>query len=578
MRQLLYALICFSLLATNVDAQTTGSLRGRVVDELGEAIPGATVLITGTPRGASTDADGKYLIPGLLPGTYTMKVISLTSSEALTAEVEVIAGKEVIKNFAFEESGVEVEGVVLMGKRIKRVDAIATGYMREVTTEEFLSGTLRSTFGAAAREAKVKSSDGSFSIRGGRASEVASGFEAGDGDLLSGAVSIEEPSLSEKETKASDAVDGSRVTSRAPSPNQLTAGEWNDLREWDFWRSKITSSEWKGMKDLWGFGRGERISVRVDNGSEPIADAVVTLVDKDGNPIWQARSDNFGRAELFTGLEDDAAKAPYTIVASSNKREVRVAGVDPEQEQFSGDTPLIVRIAGEVPKLKTIDVMFVIDATGSMSDELNYIKAELASVVKRVEEKLGEKEFLLRLSTNVYRDHGDEYLVRSTEFTESIDEILSFLSNQVSSGGGDAPEAVEEALKDAIENHVWSSDAQSRFLFLLLDAPPHQNAEDLEQVRELTTLAAEKGIRIIPVASSGVDKPTEFLLRFLALHTGGTYVFLTDHSGIGGSHIEPTIGGYDVEFLDDLLVRLIVQFTERPESLDAITARTPNLF
>ena len=64
-------------------------------------------------------------------------------------------------------------------------------------------------------------------------------------------------------------------------------------------------------------------------------------------------------------------------------------------------------------------------------------------------------------------------------------------------------------------------------------------------------------MRIIPVAASGVDKETEFLLRFLDVATGGTYVFLTDDSGIGGSHIEPTVGPYEVELLNDLLVRLI---------------------
>ena len=53
---------------------------------------------------------------------------------------------------------------------------------------------------------------------------------------------------------------------------------------------------------------------------------------------------------------------------------------------------------------------------------------------------------------------------------------------------------------------------------------------------------------------------TEFLLRFLNIVTGGTYVFITNDSGIGGSHIEPTIGAYDVEYLNDLMVRVINGF------------------
>ena len=42
--------------------------------------------------------------------------------------------------------------------------------------------------------------------------------------------------------------------------------------------------------------------------------------------------------------------------------------------------------------------------------------------------------------------------------------------------------------------------------------------------------------------------------------TGGTYTFLTDDSGVGGSHLEPTVGEYQVEQLNDLLVRLIEQY------------------
>ena len=71
---------------------------------------------------------------------------------------------------------------------------------------------------------------------------------------------------------------------------------------------------------------------------------------------------------------------------------------------------------------------------------------------------------------------------------------------------------------------------------------------------------AEQGIRLIPLASSGVNTETEFLLRSWAVMTGGTYTFLTNHSGIGNSHLEPTIGEYEVEKLNDLLVRVICEY------------------
>ena len=52
------------------------------------------------------------------------------------------------------------------------------------------------------------------------------------------------------------------------------------------------------------------------------------------------------------------------------------------------------------------------------------------------------------------------------------------------------------------------------------------------------------------------------MLRFFEIVTGGTYVFLTDDSGIGYSHIEASVGDHDVEKLADLMIRLIKKYVE----------------
>lgn len=70
---------------------------------------------------------------------------------------------------------------------------------------------------------------------------------------------------------------------------------------------------------------------------------------------------------------------------------------------------------------------------------------------------------------------------------------------------------------------------------------------------------AKNGIKIIPVAASGVDKDTEFMLRFFEVATGGTYVFITNDSGIGNDHIDatwPLAAGLDSE-----LVHAVVHHT-----------------
>jgi hypothetical protein len=153
-------------------------------------------------------------------------------------------------------------------------------------------------------------------------------------------------------------------------------------------------------------------------------------------------------------------------------------------------------------------------------------------------------------------------VVRSFEFTSDIDKAISQLSEQSPNGGGDYAEAVHLALEDIVNNHQWR-DGAVKLCFMVLDAPPHTDREikGIDDRMQTTVMTmAERGIRFIPLASSGVDTETEFLLRSWAVMTGGTYTFLTNHSGIGNSHLEPTIGEYEVEKLNDLLVRVICEY------------------
>ncbi|MOA16657.1 hypothetical protein D3C78_1368800 [compost metagenome] len=143
-----------------------------------------------------------------------------------------------------------------------------------------------------------------------------------------------------------------------------------------------------------------------------------------------------------------------------------------------------------------------------------------------------------------------------------MNKIIDQFSKQKAEGGGDYPEAVDQALRDAIHEHEWSKEARARLLFLVLDAPPHDDPQIIDEIQQLTADAAEQGIRIIPIASSGVSVDTEYLLRFMAVATGGTYLFLTDDSGIGGDHLEPAVGEYEVKLLNDLLVEVINRYVQ----------------
>ena len=206
------------------------------------------------------------------------------------------------------------------------------------------------------------------------------------------------------------------------------------------------------------------------------------------------------------------------------------------------------------PMRRALDVGFLVDATGSMGDEMTFLQSELKDIVRRV--RAVEPDLDIRVSVVFYRDRGDAFITKSLPFTRRVDEAVSFISRTTADGGGDYPEDMNAGL-EAMMRQGWSRDAVPQMLFLLADAPPQQYAGADYTYHEAIQDAAANGIAIYPVAASGVDKPTEFLFRAMAVMTGGKYVFLTDDSGVGESHEEPDISGYTVEKLNDLMVREI---------------------
>lgn len=332
----------------------------------------------------------------------------------------------------------------------------------------------------------------------------------------------------------------------------ITAGEWSDLDNWMYLDSLMSSQDYAKMVGYWGFYTNHRVSVKlIDSNSNPVSDQQVVL-KRNGTEVWIARSDNRGLAELWIDLYQHNADVDYTtlqlVVGSVAVTEVKTydSGVN------------IVVVPSKTDISNKVELAFVVDATGSMSDELEFLKTELLDVINRA--KSDNPSVNMLTGSVFYRDEGDDYITRISAFNTDVQNTLNFIKNQSANGGGDFPEAVHTALDKALNNLQWSSGARTRILFLVLDAPPHYDPTIIAKLQSEIKQASEKGIKIIPITASGIDKETEFLMRFMAATTNGTYVFITNDSGVGGEHLQPTIGKYEVEKLNDLMVRLINKY------------------
>lgn len=336
----------------------------------------------------------------------------------------------------------------------------------------------------------------------------------------------------------------------------VTAAEWNDLEHWSFWQELLQGEEFANKPSYWNFYNNNRISVVLrDNSDKPIVDQALRL-EKEGRVIWEAKTDNQGTAELFIGLRQKSE------VSNMDQYGLYTGG-----QLLSDDVMLFsegvnnIRLNSSGALSEKVELAYIVDATGSMSDELEFLKQDLLSVINKVAQEQPNLDILT--ASVFYRDVEDDYLVRHSGFSSNINTTLDFIKEQRADGGGDYPEAVHTALETALGELQWSNSARARLAFLLLDAPPHNNSSVIQVLQSEIEKAAKMGVKLIPITASGIDQETEYLMRSFAIATNGTYVFITNDSGIGNGHLEASVGEYQVEKLNDLMVRLINEYTAR---------------
>jgi len=339
----------------------------------------------------------------------------------------------------------------------------------------------------------------------------------------------------------------------APGQNGISAGtltskEWKDatLANFSAWKTKLNDNEWYSLAKQHNINAGHAIPVHVTSKDAAVYNAKVELLSG-GKTIFTGKTGVDGYVFLFYGIDGNKA-VPDSI---------KIGDTVTKLEAVEDGKAVEIALADGAVEAKALDLMLMIDTTGSMGDELEYLKVELADMVERIAKT--NETLSIRVSVNFYRDEGDEYIVKYYDFRSDIAECVSQIGSQRASGGGDYPEAVHTALDNAVNGHQWRNEAV-KLCFLVLDAPSHDGEAIDASLRATLDSAAAQGIRIIPVASSGVDTNTEFLLRSFAAITGGTYIFLTNDSGIGGDHKDAEVGEADVEALNECMIRVVCEY------------------
>lgn len=329
-----------------------------------------------------------------------------------------------------------------------------------------------------------------------------------------------------------------------PQSGLLTAGEHDDLLNPELYTDYVRKSDLgQRVRALPVLDTARLLTVEVkDERGRPAPFVPVELRCSDGNSLtFTTQAD--GTVAFFPGM-DRLSDTVHIRAADGAWRLVDVP-------RSAGTGRIGFTLGGPVQAVTKLDLALVVDVTGSMSDELRFLQAELDTIVASLAERHPELD--IRVGMTFYRDNGDAFVTRTYGFTDDMAKARDQLGKQFAGGGGDYPEAMQDALVRAA-NQKWRPDA-IKTLLLVADAPPH--GEDVGA----TWLAAEhlraERVQIVPVGASGVADLAEYVMRAMAAATQSRYAFLTDDSGIGNPHAPPAIDCYLVTRLDKLLTRII---------------------
>ncbi len=168
-----------------------------------------------------------------------------------------------------------------------------------------------------------------------------------------------------------------------------------------------------------------------------------------------------------------------------------------------------------------IEVVFVLDATGSMTSLIEGAKRKIWSIANKM--MTGDPTPDVKIGLVVYRDRGDEFVVKGYDLTDDIDEVYSKLIAVRAQGGGDFQEDVNRALSYAVDSISWSeSDNVLKMIFLVGDADPHMDYNDEEHYPEICKAAIEQEI-VINAIRCGNNSNTEEVWKEIAHLAEGHY-------------------------------------------------------
>lgn len=179
----------------------------------------------------------------------------------------------------------------------------------------------------------------------------------------------------------------------------------------------------------------------------------------------------------------------------------------------------------------TLEMVFVLDTTGSMGGLLEGAKQRIWGIVNEVMQSSSHPS--VKIGLVAYRDRGDQYVTEILPLTDDLDKVYTTLMEYQAAGGGDAPEDVRRALAVGVDRAGWSRSSPhlAQVIFLVGDAPPHNDYIDERDTLESANVAVQQGM-IVNTIQCGTSNETRQAWTAIAKHGQGQYFAIPQNGGV----------------------------------------------
>ncbi len=273
--------------------------------------------------------------------------------------------------------------------------------------------------------------------------------------------------------------------------------------------------------DATSVAQGEDVTFTANTAATLAVESVSFYRDSNSNGEWDATIDELVQTD---SSPDDGWTCTYPTDGLGAGSHMLFAVATDKMGDYSAPRPVVI----QVMSLPYLDLIFCIDTTGSMSDEIDVVKESATDIVDEITVRIPDS----RIAVVAYRDFpgapygaDDDYpYLDLQEFTTDEAAVVSSIESIMTGGGADQEESVYSGLTHCIDASSlgdWRGEPVKKAIILMGDAPPHDPEPFTNYTMDDVIDAAQSGdpVVVFPIAVGSSHVPS--YSQTLADGTGG---------------------------------------------------------